>query len=34
MDKTIIFLDTLPFNPWAILATWLNLGALEKSQEK
>jgi hypothetical protein len=23
MGKTDIFLSTLPFNPWAILATWL-----------
>jgi hypothetical protein len=21
------FLSTLPFNPWAVLATWLHVGA-------
>ena len=25
MDKTKKKLDTLPFSPWAILATWLHL---------
>jgi hypothetical protein len=24
--KTNFFLSTLPFNPWAILATWLHVG--------
>jgi hypothetical protein len=27
-------LGTLPFNPWAVLATWLHLGAPKKVQEK
>jgi hypothetical protein len=30
MDKTNFFLSTLPCNPWAILATWLHVGALRK----
>jgi hypothetical protein len=34
MGKTIYFLDTLSFSPWAILATWLHLGALKKLHEK
>jgi hypothetical protein len=25
MDKTNFFFSTLPFNPWAILATWLHV---------
>ena len=28
------YIGTLPFNPWAILATWLHLRALQKLQEK
>jgi hypothetical protein len=28
------FLRTLPFSPWAILATWLHVGAPEKIHEK
>jgi hypothetical protein len=32
--QTIYFLSTLPFSPWAILATWLHVGALQKIQEK
>jgi hypothetical protein len=27
MGKTKYFLRTLPFSPWAILATWLHVGA-------
>jgi hypothetical protein len=32
--KTNCFLGTLPFNLGAILATWLDLGAPQKLQEK
>jgi hypothetical protein len=32
MGKTNFFLSTLPFNPWAILATWLHVGAPQKIQ--
>jgi hypothetical protein len=34
MGKTNFFLSTLPFNPWAVLATWLHVGAPQKIQEK
>jgi hypothetical protein len=27
MGKTNYFLRILPFNPWAVLATWLHVGA-------
>jgi hypothetical protein len=27
MGKTNYFLRTLPFNPWAVSATWLHVGA-------
>jgi hypothetical protein len=27
MDKTIFFLKTLTFSPWAVSATWLHVGA-------
>jgi hypothetical protein len=27
MGKTNYFLSTLPFNPWAVSATWLQVGA-------
>jgi hypothetical protein len=30
MEKTIFFLSTQPFSPWAILATWLHVGAPQK----
>jgi hypothetical protein len=30
MGKTNFFLSTLPFNPWAVLATWLHVGAPHK----
>jgi hypothetical protein len=30
MGKTNFFLSTLPFSPWAILATWQHVGALQK----
>jgi hypothetical protein len=34
MGKTNFFLNTLSFSPWAVLATWLHVGALQKVQEK
>jgi hypothetical protein len=34
MGKTNFFLSTLPFNPWAVSATWLHVGASQKIQEK
>jgi hypothetical protein len=34
MGKKNYFLSTLPFNPWAISATWLHIGAPQKIQEK
>jgi hypothetical protein len=34
MGKTNFLFSTLPFNPWAVLATWLHIGALQKIQEK
>jgi hypothetical protein len=34
MGKTNYFLSTLPFNLWAISATWLHVGAPQKIQEK
>jgi hypothetical protein len=34
MGKTNFFLSTLPFSPWAILATWLHVGAPQKIQDK
>jgi hypothetical protein len=34
MGKTNFFLSTLPFNLWAVLATWLHGGAPQKIQEK
>jgi hypothetical protein len=34
MGKTNFFLSTMPFSPWAILATWLHVGAPQKIQEK
>jgi hypothetical protein len=27
MGKTNYFLGTLPFNPWAVSATWMHVGA-------
>jgi hypothetical protein len=33
MGKTNLFLSTLPFSLWAILATWLHEGAPHKIQE-
>ena len=33
MGKTSFFLNTLPFSPWAILATWLPVGVPQKIQE-
>jgi hypothetical protein len=34
MGKTNFFFSTLPFRPWAVLATWLHVGAPHKIQEK
>jgi hypothetical protein len=34
MGKINFFLDTMPFSPWAILATRLHLGTPKKLQEK
>jgi hypothetical protein len=34
MSKTNFFFSTLPFNPWAVSATWLHVGAPQKIQEK
>jgi hypothetical protein len=34
IGKPNFFLSTLPFSPWAVLATWLHVGALQKIQEK
>jgi hypothetical protein len=30
MGKTNFFLSTMPFNPWAVLATWLHVAAPQK----
>jgi hypothetical protein len=30
MGKTNFFFSTMPFSPWAILATWLHVGAPQK----
>jgi hypothetical protein len=34
MGKTNFFLSTLRFSLWAVLATWLHVGAPQKIQEK
>jgi hypothetical protein len=34
MGKSIYIFGTLPFSPWAVLATWLHLDALQKLHEK
>jgi hypothetical protein len=34
MGKINYFLRTLPFNPWAVSATWLHVGAPYKIHEK
>jgi hypothetical protein len=34
MGKTDFFLNTLSFSTWAVLATWLHVGAPQKIQEK
>jgi hypothetical protein len=34
MDKKILFLKSFPYSLWAILATWLHLGAPQKLNEK
>jgi hypothetical protein len=34
MDKTNFFFSTLSLSPWAILATWLHVGAPYNIQEK
>jgi hypothetical protein len=33
MGKRNFFLSTMPFSPWAVLATWLHVGAPQKIQE-
>jgi hypothetical protein len=33
MGKTNYFLRTLPYSPWAVLATWLHVGAPQKIHE-
>jgi hypothetical protein len=33
MGKTNFFLSTLPFNPWAVSATWLHVGAPHTESE-
>jgi hypothetical protein len=33
MGKTNFFVSTLPFNPWAIFATWLHVGVPQKIQK-
>jgi hypothetical protein len=30
MGKSIVFLCSVPFNPWVILAMWLHLGDSQK----
>jgi hypothetical protein len=34
MDKINFFLSTLPFSPWAVLATWLHVISPWKIHEK
>jgi hypothetical protein len=34
MGKTNFFFSTLPFSLWAVLATWLHIGAPQKMQGK
>jgi hypothetical protein len=34
MDKTNFILTIMPFNPWAVLVTWLHIGASKKIQEE
>jgi hypothetical protein len=34
MGRTNFFLSTMPFNPWAVSATWLHVGAPQKIHEK
>jgi hypothetical protein len=34
IDKTNFFFGTMLFNPWAVIATWLHLGAPQKLQVK
>jgi hypothetical protein len=33
MDKTKFFFSSLSFSPWAVLATWLHIRALQKIYE-
>jgi hypothetical protein len=33
-SKINFFFSTMPFSPWAVLATWLHVGAPQKIQEK
>jgi hypothetical protein len=34
IGKTNFFLSTMPFSPWAVLATWLHVGAPHKIKIK
>jgi hypothetical protein len=34
MGKINFFFSTLPFSPWAVLATWLHVGAPHKTHGK
>jgi hypothetical protein len=34
MGKTKKILSTLPFSPWAVLATWLHVGAPQENTGK
>jgi hypothetical protein len=34
MGKTNFFLSILSFSPWAVLATWVHVGAPHKIHEK
>jgi hypothetical protein len=34
MGEIHFFLGTVPFNPWAVLATWLQVGAPQKKYKK
>jgi hypothetical protein len=33
MGKKNFFFSTMPFNPWAVLARWLHVGALQKCRK-
>jgi hypothetical protein len=34
VGKTNFFFSTMPFSPWAVLATWLHVGVPQKIHEK